>query len=133
MTQDAVCKSILVVEDERSIRETLILLLETEGYFVVGAVNGQDALNKLEGLAHPCMVITDLMMPEMNGWEFITAMKKNHILATIPVVVITAAGDTSSSSNRKQVKELIKKPMDIDVLLRAVHQYCGLPTNTKST
>ncbi len=123
------CKSVLIVEDDDSIRDTLRLLLEAEGYPVITAQNGKDALSKLEALDQPCLVLCDLMMPVMNGWEFIAEVKKDklHGFATIPIIVVSAAGD-HAASQRGPVEGYIKKPLDIDVLLKAVRRYCGPPS-----
>ena len=127
--QSGVCKSILIVEDEHSIREILQLLLETEGYPVVCAENGRDALTQLERLDHPCLILCDLMMPVMNGWDFIAEMKKDklHGFAVIPIVVVSAAGDHAVAT-RGPVDGYIKKPFELNLLLKVVQHYCGAPS-----
>jgi CheY-like chemotaxis protein len=87
------CKRVLVVEDEDVIRETFGLALELEGYKVFTAANGKEALDLLSKIPAPCLILLDLMMPVMNGWEFIEAVQKDASLSTIPVVVVTAYGD----------------------------------------
>jgi CheY-like chemotaxis protein len=120
------CRSVLLVEDDPDIRASLEEALEWEGYRVVTAANGRDALARLPRMARPCLILLDLMMPVMNGWEFADALEKNDRLAAIPIVVVTAfadqAGDKKSSIG---TGEVVRKPVDLDVLLRLVRRYCG--------
>lgn len=121
------CKSVLIVEDDVDIRDTLSELLQLEGYAVLVAENGQQALDHLAVMARPCLILLDLMMPVMNGWDFLKELRahaQNDILATIPVVIISAAGESAQSA-RKISQGFIKKPIDLDCLLREVKQHCG--------
>ncbi len=115
-------KSILIVEDEESIRETLKLALEFEGYVVFTAVNGKEGLNVLPKLPRPCLILLDLMMPVMDGWEFVSALQKDKVLATIPVVVVTAF---SNKAKTIHAKEILKKPIDLETLFKVAKQYCS--------
>jgi CheY-like chemotaxis protein len=117
------CKCILIIEDEKAIRDSLQLFLEFEGYKVYSAPNGREGLEILPKLDLPCLILLDLMMPVMNGWEFIAALEKNMMLAPIPVVVLTAFSDKAKAINAKQV---LKKPIDLEILLKVVSQYCKL-------
>lgn len=115
-------KSILVVEDNPEIRLNLKHLIESEGYLVFVAENGKEALRKLDILqktGHPCLVITDLMMPTMTGQELVKIMKATDILISIPVVVMTASDETV-----KGVK-MIRKPFHLENILSVIEQYCG--------
>jgi two-component system chemotaxis response regulator CheY len=124
------CKSILVVEDDGGIRETLKYALELEGYKVFTAANGRIAVDLLPKISKPCLILLDLMMPEMNGWEFVDAIEKDKELAAIPVVVVTAFADRSRTIKSNGV---IKKPVDLDVLYSVVKQWCGTGgENTKT-
>jgi CheY-like chemotaxis protein len=115
--------SILIVEDDPEIRETLKEIIELEGYSALTASDGQKALDLLRGMAtRPCLVLLDLMMPVMNGWELLEHRERDLSLASIPVVVISAAGDRAQKAS---ATAHIKKPVDIDVLLKTVHQFCG--------
>jgi CheY-like chemotaxis protein len=118
-------KTILIVEDEKDIRETLQEVLEIEGYQVFEAANGREALNRLAECPRPGLILLDLMMPVMNGWEFLSAIKEQQSLSSIPVVVVTAAGEAVRSSRvqLQGVKSIVKKPVDLDQLLQeiAVH------------
>lgn len=118
------CNSILVVEDDQSIRETLQFALELEGYKVFGAENGRKALEILPHISKPCLILLDLMMPVMNGWEFSEAVKKDALLADIPVVVVSAFVDKAQTIKSKGI---IKKPIDLETLFQTVKQWCGRP------
>src|SRR2546423_10696788 len=86
-------KVLLVVDDDPGIRESLAELLHDEGYVVLTAINGQDALARLRTSGdRPCVILLDLMMPVMSGSEFYTEMRNDPALADIPVVIISADG-----------------------------------------
>lgn len=115
------CNSILVVEDDDDIRNALVDLLETEGYSTEFAVNGKDALEKLGSIPKPCLVLLDMMMPIMNGREFLDTVMKDSHLAPIPVLIVSAVAD---KTNTEGSVGFLKKPIDIEVVLRVVSQYC---------
>jgi CheY-like chemotaxis protein len=112
---------ILVIEDDEGIRETLRLTLELEGFDVITAANGKLGLDALKE-HKPCLILLDLMMPVMDGWAFADALEKDADLASIPIVVVTAVAE--SAKNVKLARGVIKKPVDMDVLLKIVGQYC---------
>jgi CheY-like chemotaxis protein len=123
------CKSVLVVEDDLDIRQSLEQILEIEGYQPLLAENGQAAVEILEHGARPCLILLDLMMPVMSGWEFLRIQRENTLIATIPVIVVSAAGDRAKSTT---ANGYIKKPIELDSLLEVVHQYCdSAPTEDK--
>jgi CheY-like chemotaxis protein len=115
-------KSILVIEDNKEIQDSLKMALEVEGYNVFIADNGKEALDKLEKIPTPCMILLDLMMPVMNGWEFVDAISKDLMLSTIPVVVVSAFGDKKGTP---KTDGYIQKPIDLDALLNTVSKHCG--------
>ncbi|APR80651.1 DNA-binding response regulator [Minicystis rosea] len=87
-------KRVLVIDDDEGFREALGIALTLEGYTVESAANGREALDLLRRASHPPHVfIVDLMMPVMNGWEFIEAVRHDPALAKIPLVVVSAAHD----------------------------------------
>jgi CheY-like chemotaxis protein len=114
--------SVLVVEDDRDIREAVSAMLESEGYTVLTAENGEQALQIL-AKGQPCVVLLDLMMPIMNGWDFMRAVKTDHNLDDMPVVVVSAYSEKPAEG----VRRVLKKPLDVDKLLDAVAQYCCCP------
>ncbi|WAS96843.1 response regulator [Nannocystis punicea] len=111
---------VLVVEDDRDIRETMGLVLEGEGYEVVTAPNGREALQLLQSGLRPCLVLLDLMMPVMSGWELREQMLRDPSMAAIPTIVIT--GDTRASQRTAQLRAAacFAKPFEISDLLAAV-------------
>jgi CheY-like chemotaxis protein len=122
MVKEPCCKSILVVEDDDDIRNAIVDLLETEGYTTQSAVNGKDALEKLGHIGKPCLVLLDMMMPIMNGREFLDNVMKDSKLAPIPVLIVSAVAD---KANTEGSVGFLKKPIDIDVVLDVVSQYCA--------
>jgi CheY-like chemotaxis protein len=113
--------AVLVVEDDEGIRESIVELLRDEGYSVVGAANGREALDALRGGGRPCLVLLDLMMPIMSGWQFLDEIAHTP-LADLPVILVTAARDPNVKLPGRPV---LAKPVRIDVLLEAVKQHCA--------
>jgi CheY-like chemotaxis protein len=115
-------KQILVVEDDSAIRETIRILLESEGYRVLAAKNGQDALEFLKKNETPCLILLDLNMPVMDGWQFLQARKTDESIAAIPVVIISAV---ANHFHEEEVVGTVRKPFELETLLKVVKQYCG--------
>jgi signal transduction histidine kinase len=113
--------SVLLVEDDRDVRETLGDLLEAEGYEVVCADNGQDALGRLRtGQALPDVIVLDLNMPVMDGWQFRAIQKDDPALSGIPVVAVSA--DRSAPAVAISSQAYIQKPFDFSSLLRTIER-----------
>lgn len=119
------CKHILIVEDERDAREALKEILEMEGFSVVTAENGQVGIELLQDVEEPCLILLDLMMPVMNGWEFLETLRRQqkHVLATIPVVVVSAIADLTAAQQKYNC-DFMKKPVNVQSLVSLAHQYC---------
>jgi CheY-like chemotaxis protein len=113
---------VLVVDDDQDIRDALCELLEDEGYHVVSAANGREALAYLGSREPPCVILLDLMMPIMDGWEFRRRQQGDPKWANIPVVVITAAGQYGSASI--DADRVLPKPLQLDHVLEALQQFC---------
>jgi CheY-like chemotaxis protein len=101
------------------------MILELEGYRVSTVSNGKEALDLLRVIEPPCLILLDLMMPVMNGWEFLKAQKGDSALATIPVVVVSAAH--GMLPRPPEADAAMKKPVDLEVLLKVVRDWCGAP------
>jgi CheY-like chemotaxis protein len=114
---------VMVVEDDEDIRTTLTALLSDEGYAVVGYRNGRLALDALKGGERPAVILLDLMMPEMDGWQFRRAQLANPALDEIPVVLITAA--TAERVRREEFSEVLRKPLKLDQVLGAVARFAA--------
>jgi CheY-like chemotaxis protein len=112
--------SILLVEDDQDIRESVSELLELEGYTTVSTINGRDALEQLHRMEKPCLILLDVMMPVMDGHAFMKKIQEEQPLAGIPVVVMSA-----SHKPPEGAKGYLSKPLDIDELLGWVRSCCG--------
>ena len=113
-------RSILVVEDDVDIREGLQEFLTDEGYEVSTAENGREALQMLKK-KRPGLVLLDLMMPIMNGWEFLDEKNHSKEIADIPVLVISAV---RGAANIPGALGFLKKPIDLQRLIDFVELYC---------
>ncbi len=108
---------VLVVDDDPEVLEALLDALEGEGYEVDGARDGIDALHSI-GRRRPDLIITDLLMPTMTGFELLAALHDDPRLATIPTLIITAGRSPSASEASGAV--VLPKPLDLDRLMRAI-------------
>jgi CheY-like chemotaxis protein len=114
----------LIVEDDLDIREALSQILEDEGYAVVCASNGMEALTLLRAdKTQPNLILLDLMMPVMNGWQFRTEQKADAHLAKIPVVVISADGNVSDKASTIDAAGYLRKPIHIEKLLDELQRH----------
>ncbi len=113
---------VLVVDDESDIRQAVAEVLAYEGYEVVAACDGAEALDKARAY-HPEVVLLDLMMPRMDGWEFRRAQKHDPEVSRIPVVVLSALGPDGLDA-----EGYVGKPFDMDELLKAVRRYAPHPS-----
>lgn len=120
-TQENCCSSVLVVEDDEDIRNSIIDLLESEGFQAQSAANGKEALDLLHHIQKPCLVLLDMMMPIMNGREFLDLVMKDSYLAPIPVVIVSAIAD---KTNTQGAIGFLKKPIDIDMVMKLVEKFC---------
>jgi CheY-like chemotaxis protein len=113
--------AVMVVEDDEDIRETLTALLADEGYTVSAYRNGRLALDALKEGQRPGVILLDLMMPEMDGWEFRRRQLADPAIDEIPVVLITAAG--MERVRREEFSEVLRKPLKLDRVLGAVARF----------
>ncbi len=112
---------VLVVDDESDIRLAVAEALACEGYQVVDACDGAEALAKARAY-HPELVLLDLMMPRMDGWEFRRVQKHDPEVSGIPVVVLSAMGPDGLDA-----EGYVGKPFDVDELVSAVRRYASRP------
>lgn len=110
---------VLVVDDDNMIRDVVAEVLQLEGYGVVTASNGAEALDRVR-VNPPAAVVLDLMMPVMDGWQFLDACRKDNLCAEVPILVMSAYRHLSERSARLQAAACIAKPFDLDVLVGAV-------------
>jgi CheY-like chemotaxis protein len=118
---------VLIVDDDELIRETLCELVEMVGCSAMVAANGREAL-KVMTECRPCLVIVDLLMPVMTGNELLEVMRRDPMLADVPVVVSTSAPDRAPPG-----VPIIRKPVNIDLVVEWMQRTCrcaaALPAN----
>jgi CheY-like chemotaxis protein len=115
--------AVLIVEDDADLREMMAQLLSLEGYRAETAPNGRDALRYLERGDRPDVILLDLMMPVMDGWEFRRRQVEDPTIAGVPVVVLSAV-DPSRAGDLGGIA-FLKKPLDFDRLLELVRRFCA--------
>ena len=121
--------TVLVIDDEVDVAESAVALFQSDGYAAVAANNGQAAFELLRtGAIRPCVIVLDLMMPVMDGWAFRAAQLCDATLASIPVIVVSAAGPSNVAAAAEAMRAVagIAKPVDGDELLRVVGAHCRL-------
>ncbi|WP_146654750.1 response regulator [Labilithrix luteola] len=112
--------TILVVEDDADIRDTMTLVLEGEGFKVETASDGREALDALGRGLRPAIILLDLMMPVMDGWELNDELKRQRDLATIPVVFVSALEPGTRRTASLEGAGFLRKPFELNALLDAV-------------
>lgn len=108
---------ILVVEDDDPLRDALCDVLSGDGHRVAAATNGLHALAELQTLAAPDLIILDLMMPVMNGWDFHSHLKANPALRAVPVLLLSAYVQRGSHTGPQDVEGALQKPVSMQDLL----------------
>jgi CheY-like chemotaxis protein len=122
--------NVLIVEDDRDVREMLSALLAMEGFYALGAEDGLEALHLLRTVRHrapqtPCLVLLDLKMPRLGGHEFRRAQLGDPVVANVPVAVMSGAVDLESWAHDLGAVASVPKPIDVDALLDVVRKYCA--------
>lgn len=117
--------SILIVDDHADLRESLTEILEDEGYVVASAANGLEGLEYLRAHAPPRLILLDLKMPVMDGWEFRRRQQADPALAAIPVAVVSGADTTEQRRSSLEAAFYLVKPVNLVSLLDVVARYCG--------
>jgi CheY-like chemotaxis protein len=116
--------SVLIVDDDGAIRETVQEILQDEGYTVAIAANGADGLRVLEAV-RPKLIVLDLNMPVLSGGEFRRVQRLDPSLRGIPTVVFTAAGRARESAVDLEADGYLAKPITLADLLAVVQRFCG--------
>lgn len=116
---------ILLVDDNSDVLEVIRVLLETEGYTVTTASHGADALAQLRSGLRPCLIILDLTMPVMDGWQFRDEQLADPELSGIPTIIYSAVGSLASSTvGTMRVAGAFEKGGDFTAMLRLVADLC---------
>src|SRR2546421_338356 len=113
-------EKLLIVDDDRGALECLQELLQTEDRFIVTATNGKKALDCLKEIPPPRLILLDLTMPEMDGWEFLSRLRTDPAISHIPTIIVSG----TASAVPDGAVDLLGKPVDLDRLRALVGQYC---------
>jgi CheY-like chemotaxis protein len=117
-------RRVLIVDDYPDLRRSLTILLQEAGYQVTTAAHGQEALELLRTEPLPHLILLDLVMPVMHGWEFRRRQRQDPGLASIPVVVISGGEAPPPESGFIDAASYLLKPIDYDVLLTTIARHC---------
>ncbi len=117
-------KDILVVEDHEDSRELLVDFLGSHGFSVAAAGNGQLAFEQLDAGLSPGLVLLDLTMPVMDGWQLRAKLLEDVRFAAVPVIVLSAVDNPKMPAN---IQGFVPKPVDLDLLLAIVRRFCRRP------
>ena len=123
---------ILVVEDHEFARQALGALLSTMGYDVIEAANGRDALAEVAKGARPDVILLDLMMPVMDGWEFMKRQRGDWRLCTIPTIVVSGVASHDPRCLEMPVVRFLRKPYTFEQLLAAIHAEVSAVSTTST-
>lgn len=118
-------KAVLVVDDDRDLRETLADVLGDQGYKVRVASDGLEALDLLRKGEKPAVILLDWMMPRCDGAQFREQQTNDPSLADIPVVLLTADTRVADKTRRVNAQEYLAKPVQLDHLLEVLEKYCA--------
>jgi CheY-like chemotaxis protein len=113
-------EKLLIVDDDRGALECLQDLLQTENRFIVTATNGKKALDCLKEAPRPRLILLDLSMPEMDGFEFLRRLRIDPAIARIPTIIVSGTAEAVPDG----AVDLLGKPIDLDRLRALVGQYC---------
>jgi CheY-like chemotaxis protein len=119
---------LMVVDDDDDIRELLRVLLEAEGYRVVTAADGRDAWRQLHDNESPKLILLDLMMPGMDGQDFMSTLRASP-KAKIPVIVMSGGSESPNQAEQLKCDRYLTKPVELEDLLATIQQF--LPDTAK--
>jgi CheY-like chemotaxis protein len=119
-------KNVLVVEDNSVEREGLSAILQQEGYNVIAAANGKEAIARWQGLPTPDVMLLDMMMSEGDGWQLLAPFRRDPTLASIPIIIMTGLEIASQEWSRSLgAAGLVRKPIDVPQLLEELARVLG--------
>jgi two-component system chemotaxis response regulator CheY len=117
--------AIVIVEDDSDVREALAEVLSEEGYRITAFASGEDALAAMAHLTPlPALILLDLMMPKMNGWQFREAQKHVPGLCDVPTVILSADVNVAQNLSTLSAAGYLRKPIHIKTLLELVERFC---------
>ena len=115
---------ILIVDDNADIVDMVRLILESSGYIIRTAANGAEALSELRRAGPARLILLDMMMPVMNGWQFRSEQLRDPTLANIPIVVLTGDGTAREKAAEIGAVAYLKKPVELKLLMDTLALYC---------
>jgi two-component system, chemotaxis family, chemotaxis protein CheY len=119
-------RPVMIIEDDPDIRAALADVIAEDGHETITAANGRDALEQLQTSAvAPCVIVLDLMMPVMDGWQFAAGLREVSAWASIPIVIVSAGDDVEGEARRLGARGHLRKPVDLDDLLATVLRCAG--------
>ena len=113
---------VLIIDDDRDVRETVAQILDDEGYSVASASQGEEAFVQLREGTTPRLILLDLVMPVMDGRNFLARLAEVPRLAAVPVVIVSGSGDLARAAAALQVAGFLEKPIALDDLLGAIRR-----------
>jgi CheY-like chemotaxis protein len=122
---------VLVVEDDADTREAMKSVLQLHGYAVVTAADGREALDQLRNGLKPCLILLDLMLPGMDGFEFVNEKRQDPRISATPVVIYSGHHDAKSNAARLGAEGYFQKPVEVQNLLDLVETYRARPACTE--
>jgi CheY-like chemotaxis protein len=119
--------SVMVIEDDSAIRETIAMILRCEGYEVDAVAAAREALRHLRAGARPGVILLDLRMPGMDGEAFARELRRDPELGHTPIVILSGDQDASVVATTMQAEGCLRKPIELHQLLAVARAYCGAP------
>jgi CheY-like chemotaxis protein len=120
---EACLGTVLLVEDDGDVRQAISEILRESHYAVLEYANGQEALAST-GAGEPCVILLDMMMPVMDGWQFRALQRNDPHLGKVPVVVLTAHADAGHVAEQLGAAAFLKKPVQLEALLDTIKRFC---------
>jgi CheY-like chemotaxis protein len=117
--------TLLIVDDDADIRQLMKIFLEAEGYRVSVAEDGVDALEQLKAGAQPSLILLDLMMPRMDGEQFLKEMRSSRF-GKIPVVIMAGHSAARKKADELKAVSCLMKPVEFDDLVSTIHRFAPL-------
>jgi CheY-like chemotaxis protein len=111
---------VLIIDDDQDVRQAMADLLKIEGFSAASAANGLEGLEKMRSEDHISMVLLDLWMPQMDGWEFLRQKGRDARIADVPVVVLSSIPPVSLDG----AETILRKPVDTEPLLQILRRHC---------
>jgi CheY-like chemotaxis protein len=125
MSEASCHRTVLVVEDDPDVREAIAEVLADSRYVALHASNGAEALQRLRSApVTPCVILLDMMMPTMDGWQFRAEQQRDPAVKDIPVVVLSAHADVGDTAAEMAAAAYLSKPVALERLLDVVERFC---------